>query len=87
MHEKAGYFDASYNSAGDWEMWLRAVKNGSKFKKVYGSHGLYYANPAGLSTSNENKIKKHAEERKVFWEYADLYKHSEEFEWHKEYFK
>jgi GT2 family glycosyltransferase len=87
MHDKAGYFDASYSSAGDWEMWLRAIKNGSKFKKVYGSHGLYYINPDGLSTSAENKAKKHAEEKEVFWKYVGLYKQSKEFEWHKEYFK
>lgn len=87
MHDGIGYFNTDYKSAGDWEMWLRAVKNGSKFKKVYGVHGLYYMNPNGLSTSSENEAKKRAEEREIFWKYSDVYEKSPEYEWHKEYFK
>lgn len=50
MHEKYGYFDETYKSAGDFEMWLRAVQGGAQFKKINGVYGLYYSNPAGLST-------------------------------------
>lgn len=34
VHEKYGLFDDSFNSAGDWEMWLRAASQGSQFKKL-----------------------------------------------------
>jgi len=73
MHDKAGYFDESFRYAGDHEMWLRAVRNGSQFKRVFGVHGLYYMNPDGLSTSDANAVKRYKEEQKVFWEYADIF--------------
>lgn len=50
MHKKYGYFNETYKSAGDWEMWLRAVSQGSIFKKINYFSGLYYLNPKGLST-------------------------------------
>ena len=73
MHDKAGYFDESFRYAGDHEMWLRAVREGSEFKRVPGVHGLYYMNPEGLSTSKTNEIKRFKEEQRVFWEYTDLF--------------
>tara|TARA_R110002072_G_scaffold113506_2_gene243056 strand:+ start:409 stop:2049 length:1641 start_codon:yes stop_codon:yes gene_type:complete len=73
MHDKAGYFDESFRYAGDHEMWLRAVRHGSEFKRVKGVHGLYYMNPDGLSTSEDNSVKKYKEEQRVFWEYGDIY--------------
>jgi glycosyltransferase involved in cell wall biosynthesis len=56
IHEKFGYFDNSYVSAGDGDMWLRAAINGSKFfflKKIIGS---YYESD---STVSRNKDKLH----------------------------
>lgn len=53
MHEKYGFFDETFTSSGNWEMWLRAVSQGSKFKKVPGIHTLYYSNPNGISTNPE----------------------------------
>jgi hypothetical protein len=56
IHEKFGYFDNSYASAGDGDMWLRAAINGSKFfflKKIIGS---YYESD---STVSRNKDKLH----------------------------
>jgi len=73
MHDKAGYFDESFRYAGDHEMWLRAVRNGSDFKRVSGVHGLYYMNPDGLSTSEANAVKRYKEEQRVFWEYIDIF--------------
>jgi len=73
MHDKAGYFDESFRYAGDHEMWLRAVRNGSVFKRVPGAHGLYYMNPDGLSTSKENAVRRYKEEQRVFWEYVDIF--------------
>ncbi len=50
MHEKYGYFSESFSSAGDYEMWVRAVSQGAKFKKIPGVLSLIYVNPQGLST-------------------------------------
>ena len=73
MHENIGLFDTKYKSAGDWEMWLRAVRNGSKFSKIPGVYGLYYSNPKGLSTDPEKQKERFGEEREVFWKYVDLF--------------
>lgn len=54
INEKYGYFDETFYSGGDFEMWNRAVSMGSKFKKVSSVlSGLYYFNPKGISTNNE----------------------------------
>ena len=63
IHEKYGYFDESYISAGDGEMWLRAAINGSNFiflKKIVGSY--YESN----YTVSRNKEKLHALVTEVF---------------------
>ena len=73
MHSKSGNFMADYKSAGDWEMWLRAVRGGSLFKRVDGVHGLYYNNPKGLSTDRDKEREKLLEEKKVFFEYTDIF--------------
>jgi hypothetical protein len=55
IHEKFGYFDNSYASAGDGDMWLRAAINGSKFfflKKIIGS---YYESDSTVSR-NKDKL-------------------------------
>lgn len=72
VHEKYGLFDDSFNSAGDWEMWLRAASQGSQFKKINDMLGLYYFNPTGISTNPENFDWKREEEVKVFEKYKDL---------------
>ena len=50
LHEKYGFFDEQFKAFGDWEMWIRAVSMGAKFKKIPEISGLYYLNPKGLST-------------------------------------
>ncbi len=55
MHERYGFFDETFLSSGDAEMWVRAVSLGSKFKKVPGFYTLYYFNPEGLSTDADEK--------------------------------
>ena len=63
MHNKNGFFNESFSYIGNWEMWLRAVSNGAKFKKIPGIHILYYYNPNGLSTSQDKeKIEKRNKE-------------------------
>ena len=72
VHEKYGKFDEKYGSAGDWEMWLRAASQGSKFKKIQTVLGLYYFNPNGISTNPENFSWKQEEEAEVYEKYMDL---------------
>jgi len=63
MHTKYGYFDESYTSSGDHEMWNRAVSGGAKLKKISGISGIIYINPDGISTdANPEKTKKRFEE-------------------------
>lgn len=54
MHDKYGHFDPSYKYCGDYEMWLRAAKQGSVFKKINSKLSLYYRNKNGLSTKKSN---------------------------------
>ena len=71
-HDKYGLFDDNYKSAGDWELWLRGASQGSKFKKINGSYGLYYFNPKGISTNPENFSWKRVEEQEVYKKYKDI---------------
>tara|TARA_B100000287_G_scaffold86833_1_gene79457 strand:- start:64615 stop:66243 length:1629 start_codon:yes stop_codon:yes gene_type:complete len=73
MHKNIGLFNEKLKSAGDWDMWLRSVQNGSKFLKVDGIYGLYYHNPKGLSTNHETQNKKYLEEKSIFWNYTDIF--------------
>lgn len=57
IHDKFGKFDTQYFSAGDYEMWLRAMVGGSKFKKVNYLIGSYYQNPNGISTNQKTLLK------------------------------
>jgi glycosyltransferase involved in cell wall biosynthesis len=52
LHEKYGFFDPSYISAGDYDFWLRISKN-EKFLHVQQFVGLYYHNPNGIENSNK----------------------------------
>ena len=72
LHDKNGLFDSSYTSAGDWEFWLRCVKNGSVFKRVNAIMGLYFFNPQGLSTSSDNHLIKIEEEKRVMGLYEEF---------------
>jgi glycosyltransferase involved in cell wall biosynthesis len=78
IHEKHGYFDEKYRSAGDWELWLRASFAGSKFKKCRDVLGVYYFNPEGISTNPENNKWKREEEKEVFIKYLQMQQDSEE---------
>lgn len=58
LHKKYGYFDESYRSAGDYEMWIRLAANNVKFKKIEEPLGIYYLNPHGMSTSKDSPSSK-----------------------------
>jgi len=70
IHEKTGFFDTeNCNYADDWEMWLRAIDAGSKFKKVDQIVGLYLAG----GRSQQNDIKQRTEEARIFYRYSHLF--------------
>ena len=73
MSDDCGRFDEQLKFAGDWDMWLRAVQKGHKFKKVHEVLGLYYFNPAGLSTSREKQEERFNEEKQIFYKYKDVF--------------
>lgn len=76
VHDRAGYFDESFVSAGDFEMWNRAVYFGSKLKKAPGLSGLYYLNPKGLSTNNARQELLEEEHDRVVQLYTPMWKAS-----------
>ena len=71
-HEKYGYFDTKYRSAGDWECWLRGASQGSIFKKIDEVLGLYYFNPKGISTNPDNFSWKREEEQEIYTKYEQI---------------
>lgn len=77
MHDKYGFFDESFFSAGDYEMWLRAVSKGGVFKKIPQLiTGLYYHNPQGLSTDTQDVAKtrrRKAEDKQIAQRYSYLW--------------
>ena len=69
VHEKHGYFNQHYKSAGDWDFWLRCAFGGSKFKKCDDILGVYYFNPTGMSTNPAHDSWKKEHEREIFQTY------------------
>ena len=65
LQEKSGMFSHKYKSAGDLDMWLRFLENGAKFGKINAPLGLYYMNPAGMSTNQETSERKTKEEEEI----------------------
>ncbi len=55
LHDELGWFDTRYQSAGDYEFWLRCVAAGKTFYKLDDPHVIYYQNPQGLSTRPETR--------------------------------
>jgi hypothetical protein len=53
IHEKYGFFDNSYISAGDGEMWLRIVLKGSNFLFLNKIVGSYYESDYSVSRNKE----------------------------------
>ena len=54
IHDKFGYFDESYKTASDGDMWLRCCVAVATIQMINHPVGLYYLNPAGRSTNNEH---------------------------------
>ena len=53
LHQQVGLFDSSFESAGDWEFWLRCASQGKRFFKINTPHVLYFMNPEGVSTKKD----------------------------------
>ncbi len=47
LHERYGYFDEAFMSAGDYEFWLRLAAGGETFLHLPEVLGLYLLNPQG----------------------------------------
>lgn len=77
LHDKYGYFNQHYKSAGDWDFWLRCAFGGAKFKKHPEILGVYYFNPEGMSTNPAHDSWKKEHEREIFTNYAQLYQASQ----------
>lgn len=70
LHDKNGWFEEKYKSASDWEFWLRCAFNNAKYLKYTSEPlGLYYFNPKGISTDQENNSWKREEEKEIFKKY------------------
>jgi len=54
LNKRFGYFNTSYTIAADYEMWLRALVGGAKFKMIKRLVGSYYRNPTGLSSDPQH---------------------------------
>tara|TARA_R110000851_G_scaffold15345_2_gene50846 strand:- start:13880 stop:15541 length:1662 start_codon:yes stop_codon:yes gene_type:complete len=72
-HKEIGLFSDKYDYANDWDMWLRMVQAGRKFKKINKPLGLYYFNPEGRSTSVGSFQSKIKEEADIFFKYKNIF--------------
>jgi hypothetical protein len=61
LHDRFGYFDESYKTASDGDMWLRSCVGGAKICMVNHPVGLYYHNPQGRSTDQKTIVEMVAE--------------------------
>ena len=55
VFEKIGYFDETFISSGDYEMWLRMSKHNNKFMKIPEIIGSYYHRNDSISCLNPEK--------------------------------
>lgn len=69
MHERYGYFDESFTSSGDYEMWVRAASQGAQFKRIPEPLGFFYFNPRGISTHKESPGKLETQKIKKIYSY------------------
>ena len=72
IHDMCGFFDTDSDYTDDWEMWLRAVESGCKFKKVDEIVGLYYAGGRSFDSESIN-MKQRKEEAKLFYKYSTVF--------------
>ena len=82
IHEKCGFFDENrLNYADDWEMWLRSVSHGCKFKKIDDIVGIYLEG----GRSQQNSTKQRQEEANLFFKYGYMF--GKNYDLYKSYFQ
>jgi len=59
MHDKYGYFDETFESAGDWEFWLRMAER-EKFIHLDEFLGLYLKAPTSIEHRNQELSRQEA---------------------------
>lgn len=75
IHEDCGYFDGdTWPSGCDYEFWLRCVYNGKKFKLLNKILGIYFRNPEGISTREEDMERNVRHSNQIREIYAKLFK-------------
>lgn len=70
LHDKHGYFDEQFKSAGDWEFWLRCIRDGLTLHKLETPLVAYFHNPRGMSTQRDTPSAR--EELAIRRAYRDL---------------
>ena len=70
LHDRCGVFDETYRSAGDWEFWLRCIRNGVTMHKIEPPLVAYFHNPRGMSTQSDTPSAR--EEAAIRRAYRDL---------------
>lgn len=82
VHDECGFFDEeNCNYADDWDMWLRMIKNGFKFKKIDSIVGIYLLG----GRSQQENIEQRKEEAKIFFKYSSIFGYN--FNRYYDYFK
>ena len=72
LHDKYGWFSNDYKSGSDWDFWLRCGAGGSKMHLIKEILGIYYKNPEGVSTKEENMERNLEEVRKIRSKYEEI---------------
>lgn len=75
LHNELGLFETQFQSAGDWEFWLRCAKSNKIFGKIDKPLAIYFLNPDGLSTSINSKDAR--EQMSIRALYVDLIQNDE----------
>lgn len=62
VHDTVGFFDESFRTSGDWDMWLRIARR-YRIRRFDDTLGLFYRNTNGLSASDP--LRRQEEDRLV----------------------
>jgi glycosyltransferase involved in cell wall biosynthesis len=81
LHNRFGLFDETYQSAADWDFWIRCAfghtdsgrVSPAKMEAYSNVVGLYYNNPTGVSTAFENMPRNLAEVNAVAKKWKGIY--------------
>lgn len=74
IHDRFGYFDESYKTAADGDLWLRCAVGGARIQMVNHPVGLYYHNPTGRSTDPKHLLEMVAEVQQMRQKYLKYLK-------------